>query len=186
VSMSLNPSDPFDFSAMTFSSVPSSDLGPLFQMDQDWNASGTSLLDPMAPALPTSAPPTSTTTNTFPSGTIVPNLSMSNTTNPPLPPLTSTTANGFIPANSTGLALNTATNMSGVTDGTDGTSMEGDDNSKKRKSYEERNAHCILPEGSRRARKGRRIEGAENENTAGPKKRNANVNKKGKGGKGKK
>ena len=73
--------------------------------------------------------------------------------------------------------------MLGVIDGTDEMNKEGDDISKKHKSYEEQNAHCILPEGSRRARKGRHIEGAEDENTAGPKKRNANVNKKGKKGK---
>jgi hypothetical protein len=61
---------------------------------------------------------------------------------------------------------------------------DGDAKSKKRKSYEEQNAHCILPEGSRRARKGRRIEGAEDENAAGltVKKRNA----KEKGSRGKK
>ena len=93
------------------------------------------------------------------------------------------------------MALNTATNKLRVSDGTaqystDGKSKEVDDNSKKRQSYEERNAHCILPEGSRRARKSRRIEGAEEENTAGragpAKKRNTNTNKKGKGSKGKK
>src|SRR5271168_2706295 len=61
---------------------------------------------------------------------------------------------------------------------------DGDDKSKKHKSYEEQNAHCILPEGSRRARKGRCIEGAEDENAAGltVKKRNA----KEKGSRGKK
>ena len=68
---------------------------------------------------------------------------------------------------------------------TEGTNEEGG-NSKKRKSYEERNAHCILPEGVRRARKGRRMEGAEDENNSAPKKRNTNANKKGKGNKGKK
>ena len=64
--------------------------------------------------------------------------------------------------------------------------MEGGDNSKKHKSYEERNAHCILPEGSNHACNGRRIEGTENENIAGPKKQSMKVNKKGKGSKGKK
>jgi hypothetical protein len=63
-------------------------------------------------------------------------------------------------------------------------SEQGDDKSKKRKTYEEQNAHCILPEGSLRACKGRRIEGPEDENTAGPKKRNAKG--KGKGSRGKK
>ena len=199
-SMSFNSSDPFDFSAMNFSSVPSS---PLFGMDQQWktntlganlNASSTSLLNPIAPALPTSAPPTSTTADGFIPANSTSIHSMSNNTMdshlhsaiPTSAPPTSTTADGFIPANSTGLALNTATNMLCVTDGTDGMSKEEDDNSKKRKSYEERNAHRILPEGSRRQRKSRRIEGAEDENKAGPKKRNANVNKKGKGSKGKK
>jgi hypothetical protein len=173
-------SDLFNFSGMNSFSVPSSDPGPPFGMDQHWktntlgsnmNASATSLLDPIAPtsfmfsndttALPTSAPPTSTTTD------------------------------GFIPANST-VALKTATNTLRVSDGTaqystDGKSKEVDDNSKKRQTYEERNAHCILPEGTRRPRKSRRIEGAEEENTAGPaKKRNTNTNKKGKGSKGKK
>ena len=192
-SVSFNPSNPFDL----FSSVPSSDSGPLFEMDQQWktstnlNTSGTSLLDPIAPTLPTSihlsnttalgsallppAPPTSRTADGF---IPVNSTSMSNNTDSPP---TSTTADGFKPVNNTELALNTATNTLHVTDGNDGTSEEGVDNSKKRKSYEERNAHCILPEGSRRARKGRCIEGAEDENTGGPKKRNANVNKKGKG-----
>jgi hypothetical protein len=199
-SMSFNSSDPFDFSAMNFSSAPSS---PLFGMDQQWktntlganlNASSTSLLDPIAPTLPTSAPPTSTTADGFIPANSTSIHSMSNNTMdshlrsaiPTSAPPTSTTADGFIPANSTGLALNTATNTLCVTDGTDGTRKEGDDDSKKRKSYEERNAHRILPEGSRRSRKSRRIEGAEDENKAGPKKRNANVNKKGKGSKGKK
>ena len=110
--------------------------------------------------------------------------SMSNTTFPSALPMSTTT---IADANGPVLALNTTTNMlpSGITDGTDGTTKE-DDKFKKRKSYEERNAHCILPEGSRCPRKSRRIEGAENEKTAGPKKRNANVNKKGKGSKGKK
>jgi hypothetical protein len=68
------------------------------------------------------------------------------------------------------------------TDGEQGD--HGDNKYKKRKTYEEQNVHCILPEGSRRARKGRRTEGTEDENTAGPKKRNAKG--KGKGSRGKK
>jgi hypothetical protein len=94
-------------------------------------------------------------------------------------------ASDFIPLNSppSDLALGTATNT--LPSGTCGTTKE-DDKSKKRKSYEEQNAHCILPDGSRRPRKSRRIEGAEDENMAGPKKRDANANKKGKGSKGKK
>ena len=202
MSMSFNPSEPFDFSGMISFSAPSSDSGPLFGMDPHWktntlganlNASDTSLLDPIAPAIPTLVPPTSSISNgfTFSSDTIVP---MSNTTDsalhsafPTSAPPTSTITDGFIPANST-VALNTATNTLRVSDGTRtvGKSMEVDDNSKKRKSYEEQNAHCILPEGSHRARKSRRVEGAEEENTAGPKKRNTNTNKKGKGSKGKK
>ena len=53
------------------------------------------------------------------------------------------------------------------------------DKSKKRKSYKEQNAHCILPEGSCRARKGHCIEGAKDENTAGltVKKRNVKENR---------
>jgi hypothetical protein len=90
------------------------------------------------------------------------------------PPQNDTAANGF---NSDYSALNTATNSMPC-------SEQGDDKSKKRKTYEEQNAHCILPEGSLRARKGRRIVGAEDENTDGPKKRNAKG--KGKGSRGKK
>jgi len=72
---------------------------------------------------------------------------------------------------------------SGATD-VSGMCREEDERSKKRKTYEEQNAHCILPEGSQRTRKkGRRTEGAEGEITTGPKKRNAN--KKGNGSKGK-
>ena len=167
---------------MDFSSVPSSDSGPLFGMDQYWktntsgvklNASGTSLLDPIAPALPTSI------------------HSISNTVDSPLHPAlptsappTSTTTDGFILVNSTGLALVAATNKLHVTDGMEGT--EGGDNSKKHKSYEEQNAHSILPEGSHCTCKGCHIEGAENENVTGPKKQSMNANKKGKGSKGKK
>ena len=182
-------SDLFNFSGMNSSSVPSFDPGPLFGMDQHWktntlganmNASETSLRDPIAPAM-------SSITNGF-------MFSNDTTALPTSAPPTSTTTDGFILANST-VALNTATNKLRVSDGTaqystDGKSKEVDDNSKKRQSYEERNAHCILPEGSRRARKSRRIEGAEEENTAGragpAKKRNTNTNKKGKGSKGKK
>ena len=73
-----------------------------------------------------------------------------------------------------------------IPNATDGLSLqeEEDDKSKKRKTYEEQNSHCILPEGSRRQRKIRRAEDAEDGDTSGPKKRNAN--KKGKGSKGKK
>jgi hypothetical protein len=89
--------------------------------------------------------------------------------------LMSTTVDGFVvPDNTHHSALNTATNAlpSGVTEGA---CMEGNDKSKKRKTYEERNAHCILPEGARRGRKkARRTQGAEDENTPAPKKRNAN------------
>lgn len=67
--------------------------------------------------------------------------------------------------------------MKNTTNGASGTSQQ-DDKSKKRKTYEERNSHHILPEGSRRIRKSRHIEDAEDENT-GPKKQSAN--KKGKG-----
>ena len=57
-------------------------------------------------------------------------------------------------------------------------------NLKKCKTYEEQNTHCILPEGLRHARKkGHHTEGAEGENTAGPKK--ANAKQKGRGKKGK-
>lgn len=75
---------------------------------------------------------------------------------------------------------NNAMNTSGVTNGTDLPSQQENDKSKKRKTYEERNSHCILPEGSRRNRKPRLTEGAEDENT-GPKKRNANKKGKSKG-----
>ena len=57
------------------------------------------------------------------------------------------------------------------------------DKSKKRKSYEEQNAHCILPEGSRRAHKGHRIEGAEDENAAGQTVKKQNAKEKGSRGK---
>lgn len=91
---------------------------------------------------------------------------------------------GFIASNSDYSVLNTAINtLAGISAGTR-KELE-DDKSKKRKTYEEQNAHCILPDGSRRERKkGRRTEAAGDENASGPKKRN--VNKKGKGSKGKK
>lgn len=57
---------------------------------------------------------------------------------------------------------------------------EENDKSKKRKTYEEQNSHCILPDGSQRIRKSRRTEGAEDDNT-GPKKRNASKKGKAKG-----
>jgi hypothetical protein len=81
--------------------------------------------------------------------------------------------------NSTPDSSITATNTmpSGVTDA--GETRSGDDRSKKRKTYEEENAHCILPEGSCRARKKGNRKGAEDENTAGPKKRNANKKRNG-------
>lgn len=93
-----------------------------------------------------------------------------------------TTTDGSIVLNSARSTLNTATNTSPSV--SDGMSKE-DDKSRKRKTYEEQNTHCILPEGSRRDRKkSRRTVGAEDENTPGLKKQN--VNKKGKGTKGKK
>ena len=148
----------FDFSDINFNSNPSSDSQPTFGMDQHWNLNG--------PSFPSALPTSST--------------------------MTTAGASGFIPPNSPVEALSTATNTlpSDVTDGTSGTfgtpGTAKEDRSKKRKSYEERNAHCILPDGSRRPRKSRRIEGAEDENMAGPKKRNTNANKKGKVSKGKK
>jgi hypothetical protein len=72
---------------------------------------------------------------------------------------------------------NNAMNTSDVTDGTSNASQQ---ENKKRKTYEEQNSHCILPEGSHRKRKPRLTEGAEDENT-GPKKRNANKKGKSKG-----
>ena len=78
--------------------------------------------------------------------------------------------------------LNTATNT--LPNVSDGMSKE-DDKSRKRKTYKEQNTHCILLEGSRcECKKSCRTTGAEDENTPGVKKQN--MNKKGKGSKGKK
>jgi hypothetical protein len=86
----------------------------------------------------------------------------------------STTSDGSIVPNG---AINTLPSVS------DGGGTE--DKSRKRKTYEEQNTDCILPDGSRRERKkSRRTEGAEDENTPSLKKQN--VNKKGKRSKGKK
>jgi hypothetical protein len=95
---------------------------------------------------------------------------------------TSASNNGLTAPNSDYPTINNATNtLPGISAGTG----KEDEKSKKRKTYEEQNAHCILPEGSHRERKkGRRTEGAGDENIPGPKKRN--VNKKGKRSTGKK
>ena len=159
---------------------------------------------PLQSTSPTSAPLTSTTADGFqempPNGAYMPpsSTALQSALNP-----NSSYATSYVPPTLTALqsapptstplssttAVNSATNTVMLPTGnpTKGTNEEGD-NSKKRKSYEERNAHCILPEGVRRARKGRRMEGAEDENNTAPKKRNtnANANKKGKGNKGKK
>ena len=75
-------------------------------------------------------------------------------------------------------AINTLADISAGTRNEDG-------KSKKHKTYEEQNAHCILPDGShRKCKKGCRTETARDENASGPKK--WNVNKKGKESKGKK
>ena len=159
---------------------------------------------PLQSTSPTSAPLTSTTADGFqempPNGAYMPpsSTALQSALNP-----NSSYATSYVPPTLTALqsapptstplssttAVNSATNTVMLPTGnpTKGTNEEGD-NSKKRKSYEERNAHCILPEGVRHARKGRRMEGAEDENNTAPKKRNtnANANKKGKGNKGKK
>ena len=141
---------------------------------------------PLHPALPTSAPLMSTTAYDC----IPPNSAHTPPTSTPLYaalptsalPLTSTTANNSIPPSSAHMppastplhpALPTSLPLASTTAS----------DSKKRKSYEEQNAHCVLPEGSRRARKSRHIEGADDENTPRPKKRNTNTDKKGKGNK---
>jgi hypothetical protein len=204
----LDSTFPFDSYSFDFSgtnlSLPNS--GPVFGMDQYWNSSGT-LLDMTGtnPTLPNSShqnTPHMSTTDLIPasisaysaSNAAIPNLAAQNTA-------TSTISAPF----STGSALNpgsntmdtpafsTSTLQNNVTtttfipaptlipNATDGLSriQEQEDRSKKRKTYEEQNSHCILPEGSRRQRKIRRTEDAEDGHTSGPKKRNAN--KKGKG-----
>ena len=157
---------------------------------------------PLQSAPPTSAPLMSTTADGFqampPNGAYVPpsSTALQSALNPnsgyatSYAPPTLTALQSAPPTSmplSSTTAVNNATNTVMLPTGnpTEGTNEEGG-NSKKRKSYEERNAHCILPEGVRRARKGRRMEGAEDENNSAPKKRNTNANKKGKGNKGKK
>ena len=80
----------------------------------------------------------------------------------------------------TTLLQNNTTNTSGVTDRTSDASQQENDKSKKHKTYEERNSHCILPEGTCRKRKPHLTEGAEDENT-GSKKWSANKKEKSKG-----
>ena len=84
------------------------------------------------------------------------------------------------PMPNTTLLQNNTTNTSGVTDRTSDASQQENDKSKKRKTYEERNSHCILPEGTRCKHKPRLTEGAKDENT-GSKKRSVNKKEKSKG-----
>jgi hypothetical protein len=187
-------SNSFDFSGMNSPQQLSLDAGPIFGMDQYWNSPQASLFSTMAPTpmLNTMATPLhpdlevsvhqnspmSMATNDF----ILPNYAT------PQNNLTPLATNDFILPNyatsQNNLTLLPATNdlILPIRAVTNTMPTDGDDKSKKRKTYEEQNAHCILPEGSRRARKGRRIEGAEDENTAGLKKQNA----KEKGSRGKK
>jgi hypothetical protein len=157
-------SNSFDFSGTDQPSFDC-DLGSFFGMDQYWNlnTSGTS-----APVLSTMA------------SISMPNAVDTFPTSAPQNNPISTSTDGFILPNSAYSTLSAATNT--MQSGEIGETGGGDqgDKLKKRKTYEEQNAHCILPEGSRRARKLRRTEG-EDENTAGAKKRN--TNKKGKGSK---
>ena len=150
---------------------------------------------PLQLAPPTPAPLMSTTADGFqaipPNGAYVPPSSTAQQSDPnggyatSHAPPTLTAPPTSTPLSTT-TAVNSATNTvmlptGNPTKGMNEGMKEGEVISKKRKSYEERNAHCILPNGVRRARKGRRMEGAEDENTAAPKKRNTNANKKGKG-----
>ena len=185
-STSLNSSGPFDFSRMDFSGLSSSGLEPPLGAHQLYTfGTGQDMLG----AHPTSAPLMSTTACNFipPNSAHIPPMSAPLYADLPnsAAPLTSTTANDFIPPNTahtppTSTPLYPALPTSPPLESTTAS------DSKKRKSYEEQNAHCVLPEGSRRARKGRHIEGAHDENTPCPKKRNTNTDKKGKGNKGRK
>jgi hypothetical protein len=156
-------SNSFDFSGIDQPSLDC-DLGSFFGMDQYWNpnTSGTSVLSTITSMDPIPMPNTADTL-LFP-------------TSAPQNNPTSTRTDGFILPNSAYSTLNAATNtmQSGEIGGTGG--EDQGDKFKKRKTYEERNAHCILPEGSRRARKPRCTE--DDENTADAKKRNTNKKRK--------
>jgi hypothetical protein len=184
-------SNSFDFSGMNSPQQLTLDAGPIFGMDQYWNSPQASLFSTMAPTpmLNTMATPLHPDLEV----SVHQNIPMSIATTDFILPNYATPQNNLTPSNS--IPPNCAAPRNNLTSATnhlilpnsavmDTMPTDGDDKSKKRKSYEEQNAHCILPEGSRRARKGRRIEGAEDENAAGltVKKRNA----KEKGSRGKK
>jgi hypothetical protein len=148
--------------------------------DHDWNfaPSDTSQLGTTTPAFPSPASQNNGIDQDW--NFTPPDTSQLSTTTPAFPSpasqnnATSMTAGGFILQNGaySEQPLNTATNTMSSSGAANGTSDQEEDRLKKRKTYEEQNAHCILPEGSRRSRKSRRIEGAEDENAPGPKKRN--------------
>src|SRR5271155_3932574 len=184
-------SNSFDFSGMNSPQQLTLDAGPIFGMDQYWNSPQASLFSTMAPTpmLNTMATPLHPDLEV----SVHQNIPMSIATTDFILPNYATPQNNLTPSNS--IPPNCAAPRNNLTSATnhlilpnsavmDTMPTDGDDKSKKRKSYEEQNAHCILPEGSRRARKGRRIEGAKDENAAGltVKKRNA----KEKGSRGKK
>ena len=165
----------FDFSGMNFSGPASSDFSG---MNQFWhlNTSGTSLLDTSHTTAPITKNPTP----------IPDTVDTSLYTAQSAPPPISASQNNAMSSSTHGLILpNTGSSYSVLNTAMNtipsATSQQGND--KKRKTYEEQNSHCILPEGSHRSRKARRTENAAEENVSGPKKRNAN---KGKGIRGKK
>ena len=204
----LDSTSPFDLYSFDFSgtnlSQPNS--GPVFGMDQYWNLSGAPLVSttgtiPTVPNLFLQNTTHMSTTDFIPAPMgAAQNTATSTTDFIPAPISTCSASNPGsntmdTPALPTSTLQNTATLTTTsipaplaptlIPNATDGLSLqEEEDKSKKRKTYEEQNSHCILPEGSRRQRKKRRTEDAVDGNTSGPKKRNAN--KKGKGSKEKK
>ena len=168
-------SDLFNFSGMNFHSPLSVESGPHFGMDQYWetNTPSSSLSDKTAPLDSMSI---SNTLDTLPLPAAYLVLPVSSHQNNPMLTIT----DGSMVPNSAHSMLNTATNT--LPSVSDGTSKE-DDTSRKHKTYEEQNTHCILPEGSRcECKKSRKS--AEDENTPGLKKQD--MKKKGKRSKGKK
>ena len=175
---------------MNFSNLPPSESGPHFGMDQYsslLDMSNTPSLPAAYPALPTSPNQDMTASVDSMPMSSTPLLPAAYPAPPTLPNQNNTTStpasnNGFIVSNKDYSVLNNAIHtLAGISAGT----RNENGKSKKRKTYEEQNAHCILPDGSHHEhKKGHRTEAARDENVSGPKKQN--VNKKGKGSKGKK
>src|ERR1700678_1106733 len=152
-------SNSFDFSGMNSPQQLTLDAGPIFGMDQYWNSPQASLFSTMAPTpmLNTMATPLHPDLEV----SVHQNIPMSIATTDFILPNYATPQNNLTPSNS--IPPNCAAPRNNLTSATnhlilpnsavmDTMPTDGDDKSKKRKSYEEQNAHCILPEGSRRAR----------------------------------